>query len=57
MKKKSLSSNKVSLEIKLTIKLIDFNENEDDKIGHSSRSSSIQRIKTAEEVSGNVKNF
>ena len=29
----------------------------DNKIGHSSRSSSIQRSKTTEEVSGNVKNF
>ena len=27
------------------------------KIGHSSRSSSIQRSKTTEEVSGNVKQF
>ena len=27
------------------------------KIGHSSRSSSIQRSKTAEEVSGNAKNL
>ena len=28
-----------------------------DKIGHSSRSSSIHRSKTTEEVSGNVKQF
>ena len=30
---------------------------ESNKIGHSSRSSSIQRSKTTEEVSGNVKQF
>ena len=33
------------------------NDNNINKIGHSSRSSSIQRSKTTEEVSGNVKQF
>ena len=30
---------------------------DENKNGHSSRSSSIQRSKTTEEVSGNAKNF
>ena len=45
------------------IKQVMFRNESDDfinitnKIGHSSRSSSIQRSKTTEEVSGNVKQF